>query len=382
MGAHLLQALGYATMLLLPLYLDHLGASRAQVGQIMATSAVGGLALRPLAGWALDTWGRRPTLMVGTVVLVCAMGMVGLVDRIGWLIYVQRLLLGVGVGTLFTGYFTFAADIIPPSRRTEGIALFGISGLLPLAFNAFVSDLGVAPAQLRVFFPVVGCVIALSLVALWVLKEPPSQRHASEPVTLGEAGRALLKRPLWPVWWSTAVFSGLVAVFMAFATVAAEARGVDRPAALWLTYAAGAVGVRLFGARLPDWVGTRNMVAPALGLYTGAMLLAASAQSAEAFLVAGLLAGLGHGYCFPVLTSQVVDRAPARVRGSALATFTALWDITALTMTPLLGRVADLFDDRTMFALGALFAVVGLAIWVNAEHRLGAQPERADNHAK
>jgi len=38
--------------------------------------------------------------------------------------------------------------------------------------------------------------------------------------------------------------------------------------------------------------------------YLGAMLLISSATTGGGFLLAGLLAGLGHGYCFPVLISQ------------------------------------------------------------------------------
>ena len=60
--AHVMQALGYASMLLLPLYLAHLGASRTQIGAVMAAGSIGGLAMRPLIGAALDTMGRLDLL--------------------------------------------------------------------------------------------------------------------------------------------------------------------------------------------------------------------------------------------------------------------------------------------------------------------------------
>ncbi len=371
--AHFLQALGYATLILLPLYLAHLGASRTQIGTIMSTAAMGGLLFRPLVGWSLDVFGRRPTLAVGTVVLVVAMWLVGAVESLGPLIYVHRVLVGIGGGALFTGYFAFAADMIPSSRRTEGIALFGISGLLPIAVNPFVESLGIEPVQLRWFLPMIGVLIAMSLPLLWVVKEPVratpvAQEGTRAKVSFTEVSRALRRRPLWSVWIATAVFAGMVALFMAFATVAASASGAESPASLWLTYAFGAVSVRLFGARLPDRVGPANLVAPALASYSAAMLLCAWAPSGLAFVMAGFLAGLGHGYCFPVLTSQVVSRAPEHLRGSALSMFTALWSAASLCMTPAFGLVADLWDDRTMFALAAVVAVVGLSLWAFFEH--------------
>jgi predicted MFS family arabinose efflux permease len=89
-------------------------------------------------------------------------------------------------------------------------------------------------------------------------------------------------------------------------------------------------------------------------------------------LLAGLLAGVGHGYAFPVLASQVVSRAPTSVRGSALATFTGLWSASSLVLSPTFGALADRYDDATMFAAAAMFAVAALVVWLWFEHRHGA----------
>ena len=368
--AHFIQALAYASMLLLPLYVEHLGANRGQIGQIMAAAAVGGLLFRPAAGWALDRVGRRPTLLVGSVVLCVGMGMLAFVDTLGPLVYAARFVIGIGVGTLFTGYFTWAADLIPLSRRTEGIALFGVSGLLPLAIGPLIQTLGVATPDLRFLFPVVGCAILLSSLVLFAIPEPAA--HPDDPDGPRVSARQALTQPaLRPVWLAAVVFAGLVSTFFAFATVTAANRGIVDSASVWFTYAGGAIGVRLLGARLPDHLGPVNLVAPAIACYGAAFLTAAGAWSVEAFLLAGLLAGLGHGYCFPVLTSQVVTRAPDRLRGAALATFTFTWELSGLVLTPVFGRLADATDDATMLATASLFGVVGLAAWALWEHRVG-----------
>lgn len=368
-AAHFLQALGYSSMLLLPLYVQHLGGSRAEIGAIMAASAIGGLALRPVVGWSLDRLGRKPTIIACTLLTALGMGGLMLVRDTGWPIYALRVLFGIGAGGMFTGYFTLAADLVPPHRRTEGIALFGISGLLPLALNPVAGEVGVAAADLRWYLPAVGLVVLASLLALAPIQEgrrpPPLERSG-----VRAAAAALLQRPLWPVWLATIVFSGLLGLFFAFATVAAERRGIERPAVIWFSYAAGAVAVRLLGARLPDRLGPANLVAPALATYTAACLLVAAADSRGDFLAAGLLAGLGHGYCFPVLTSQVVSRVEVARRGAGLAAFTAIWEATGLALPPLMGWFADGWGDRAMFALAAVLATVTLGLWAGLEHRL------------
>lgn len=372
-AGHFLQALAFASMPMLPLYVEHLGASRTEVGAIMAVSSVGGLLLRPFAGWAIDAIGRRVTLIAGTLVLTAGMGLIGLVDDLGATVYVARVLIGVGSGTLFTAYFTFAADLIPPARRTEGIAIFGVSGLIPLVVNPLVTDLHLPPGDLRWVFPALGVVVLLSLVAVWPLAEtrPTTDVEHAPPARLWPAMTAAALRP---VWLASAVFGGLVAIYVAFATVSARNRGVPGPADLWYGYAAAAAAVRLLGPRLPDRVGPANMVAPAVGCYAGACLLAAAAEGTGGFVLSGVLAGVGHGYCFPVLTAQVVNRSHGRQRGAAMAVFTAIWEVSALGLTPLFGRLADARGDAAMFSTAACCAVALLVLWAALEHRWGPRP--------
>jgi MFS family permease len=188
-------------------------------------------------------------------------------------------------------------------------------------------------------------------------------------VGLASFVRAIKRPNLWSVWLATLIFSGLVGVFMAFATVTAGDHGMENPANIWLTYALGACAIRALGARLPDRIGPANIIAPALATYVAAALLLASATTTAGFMWAGLLAGLGHGYCFPVLSSQVVTRMPDSLRGSGLAMFTALWGASTIAASPLMGIVADDVGDSAMFALAGLAATAGLTVWLFLEHR-------------
>lgn len=372
-GAHFLNAVAWSSMMLLPLYLDALGATRAELGAIIATAGVGGLLVRPAVGWALDVVGRRAVLMVGGLIVAASTASLGAVDDLGALVYLQRFAFGVGVGVAFTAFFTFAADIVPASRRTEGIALFGVSGLLPLALNPFVGDLGFAPLDLRIFYPIAGAIVLASVGVVALVREPPREADRA-PFRLSAAITALADRRLRPVWVATGVFSMIAAVFMAYSTVTAEAAGVARPADLWLTYALGAVTVRLFGSRLPDRLGPSRFIPPALAFYVFGLLGCAFATSSEAFLAAGLCAGVGHGWCFPILIGQVVTRSPRALHGSAVAMYTAIWVVAELAMTPLFGLIGDLASDTALFVTAAAAAVAGTAWWRALETRYAATP--------
>jgi MFS family permease len=289
----------------------------------------------------------------------------------GPFVYGVRVLFGVGQGALFTGYFTLAADLVPPARRTEGIALFGISGLLPIGLNAFVAFAHLDASATRWVYPGAALVVLASLVVVARLPEPPRPDAAADAADEGSVWTALRQPRLFPVWLATALFAAVLGTFMTFVTVLGQRRGLAWPAAVWLPYALGAVSVRLVGARLPDRVGPHNLIAPAIGLYVAALLVAARATTDTGLLLAGLLGGLAHGSCFPIVASQTVTRAPARWRGSVVALFTAVWQGAEMAAPPLAGGLADRAGDETMFATVAVAAMLVLIPWVALEHALG-----------
>lgn len=359
--AHFLQALGYTSMLLLPLYLDHLGASRQRIGEIMALASAAGLLFRPAIGWALDTFGRKPSLMVGTVVLAAGMAVVWWIESIGVLVITSRVLVGIGTGILFTGYFTFASDLIPASRRTEGLALFGISGLAPLLVNPVSGLLGVDAPDVRWFLPVVGLLIAASFVPLALTREKP-RTNTGPAAKRTDLFRLVVYRPLTSVWVATFALAALVSTYMAFATVAA-AEVIETPANLWFPYAIGAILVRATGGAVLDRIGAKRLVPISLTIFGLAFLITSQADGTAMFLGAALFAGFGHGLGFPVITSQLVTRTPEHQRGSGVATLTALWEVSSITVTPAFGAIADAYGDRMLFVGGTALAAVALVLW-------------------
>ncbi len=367
--AHFLQALGYSSMLLLPVFLASLKASRAEIGMIMATTSITGILVRPFVGWALDTIGRKPTLAAGTVILTLGMFPIMWIENINWMIYAIRLLIGVGTGVLFAGYFTFASDIIPSARRTEGVAIFGISGLIPLLVNPFVGSLNVAPNDLKYIFPCIALLILFSLVPLFQVQGPTKSKDET-PITLRDVLKELTSIPLWSIWLATICFATVISIIMSFSTITADARGISSPQYFWLYYTLGAALIRLFGGKLPDRVGPHRLVIPSFIVFIISAFLIGSMQTTWHCYLSGFFAGIGHGICFPIIISQLITKVKSTMRGSSMAMMTGIWEVTSLCLTPLFGYIADLYSDQTMFLVLAAFAGVGGMAWILLEKAL------------
>lgn len=365
--AHFLQAIAASSMLLLPLYLSFLGATRAEVGTIMAMAAVGSLCVRPVGAWAIDRVGRKPTLIAGTIAIFVGTTLLLWAKDLGTMVYVSRLCLGLGAGVVFPAFVALASDNIPVFRRTEGLALFGVSGLIPMGFHPFADRLGIAPADIRWLIPLVGILMLVSLLPLLRVNEPLFERPLVK-TTWGEVWDTLSSRMLWPVWLATIVFALCLGSVVSFAVISAKQRHIADAAMFWVTYALGGAGVRLFGGRLPDRVGPFNLVSPAFALYAAALLWLAFASTFGDVLGAGFLAGLGHGYGVPILSSMVISRSPEHLRGTALSAYAALWGISEILLLPVLGSFADHYGDRAMFVLVVLSGTCLLVLWAYWEH--------------
>ena len=80
-------------------------------------------------------------VLVGNVINVAITAAYLTISTLGPWVYVIRIVHGLAIAMLFTAFTTLAADYVPADRRTQGLALFGISGLMPIALGGLIGDL-------------------------------------------------------------------------------------------------------------------------------------------------------------------------------------------------------------------------------------------------
>ena len=110
------------------------------VGVVIGSYAVTGLLLRPFAGRFADRRGRKPTVLVGSILVAVAgflyllpLGVAGLI--------VARLVLGAGEGTVFTAGSAWIVDLAPPERRGRVIGLYGLAVWAGLSVGPLIGEL-------------------------------------------------------------------------------------------------------------------------------------------------------------------------------------------------------------------------------------------------
>src|SRR5690625_158028 len=122
------------TLPTIPIFINELGGSDQIIGIIVGIFTFSALIFRPYAGHALETKGRGPVYLFGIALFVISIGSFGFIASIA-LLLLFRIIQVIGWGFSTTASGTIATDVIPPSRRGEGLGYYGLSSNIALAIG-------------------------------------------------------------------------------------------------------------------------------------------------------------------------------------------------------------------------------------------------------
>ncbi len=350
-------SMAFALFIHFPGFLEDLGATEVVIGLIVGFAAIASIAIRPWVGKVMDARGRRPLILLGNVLNIVTILLYLLINRLDGWIYALRIGHGLSEAILFTVLFTFAADYVPASKRTQGLALFGVSGLLPIALAGLLGDFILNHWDFDVFFMVAAGFAVLSLLLSLSLRDAPDLAELP-PARAFVASVTHGRLP--PLWLITFVFSFVLTAYFTFLRTFVDETGIGSVGIFFAFYAATAILLRIFFGWLPDRVGPEKALGPAMLSLAAGLVVLSVAKSSTGVAVAGTMCGVGHGYTFPILYALTVDRSRDAERGAAMAAYTGLFDVGTLVGGPVLGLIIRWASYDVMFLSAAGFLVVGL----------------------
>lgn len=365
--SNFLHSVGFHAYVHLPGWLEARGAGEVLIGVLIASMSVAAIATRPLVGHLMDANGRRLVMIVGGIIHVVVPLLYLLVDSSdSWAAVTGvRLIHGVAQAAMFSVLFTIAADLVPASRRAEGIALFGISGLIPMGIGGLLGDLVIVDGNYRNLFWLTCVCALLGLVSSLTL---PETRRGGASRGFIAAARAPELRPLWFIGTTFAV--GLAAYFVFLKTYLLEAPHIGTMSMFYGVYALSAVLLRALFSWVPERYGMMRVLIPSmLGTAAGLGLLAI-ASGPPYLILAAIMCGIGHGFAFPITSALVVTRAQPEERGSAIALYTALFDLGMLLGGPSFGIAVKLAGYPWTFALAGVLVCIATGVFLVWDRRI------------
>jgi len=346
-------AMGAVNALLPKFVVDVLGGTEATAGFVMGSAAFSALSTRIWFGRTADRNGARRILVIGALLGAVAFALLAASTTLG-LATASRLVLGASGAAMVTGSTMLGIQLAPVGRRSQAAALVLVSfhagmGLGPMAAEWLLRTLS---------YPWVwGIAAIISLIsgALAMLLSCRPGDPDAEPSPM------IHRNALWPgvvTLFGVFVFNG----YMTFLTLYAREIGMKDAGLAFLVASATMVVIRVAFGRVPDIIGPIRAGSAALVLSViAAVVVAFWATPAGAVIGAGLIAA-GLSLQSPSFIAIAVDGVSDRERGSAMATFTAFYDVAGAIVAPVLGLIVTASGYRSAFLTTAAASVVALVI--------------------
>ncbi len=349
-----------------PGFLKGLGAGEALIGTIASVAVLASVSLRPGMGQIMDRRGRLPIVRLASLLRVGAVFLFFTIGGIGPWVFVVRALYGICTAVVFTGLFTYANDVMPPERRTQAIALYGLSGMIPGMFGAALGDVVIARWGFDGLFATIALFDLGSAIAIRTLKPLPRIGSFANRLGFRKLG---LQMTLRPVWVMTLSFGLVFASLQTFMRTFVDVNGVGTVGLFFFAYSSTAVALRLSMSWAPDRFGFKRILYPVVVSQATGLILLSGATTLPRFVAGAMLTGAGHAFLFPVLARLAVERSPDEDRGAAAGLFTAMFDLSILVGGPALGLIIEGSGYRSMYLTVAGVVIVGVLAFAALERR-------------
>ena len=359
----------YVLTPLLPLYLsEHFGATKDVIGLVLSGYTITALLVRPFSGYVVDTFPRKTVLMIAFGLF--AIFFAGYLAASTLLLFtIVRTLHGGPFGSVTTANATVAIDVLPSSRRTEGIGYYGLSNNLAMAS---APTIGIWLYQFTNSFEFLFWLALIVACAGWLIDSTvklPKKDIVRQKSTLS-LDRFFLTRG-WLLGLNMVAFGFSFGVLSNYLAIyGKEVMGITGGTGTYfLLCSVGLILSRLQGSKaLRAGRVTHNaatgMVISLVG-YTLFILMPTLAQSLMfiGYYSSALLIGLGNGHMWPAFQNMTINVARNNQRGTANSTILISWDIGMGLGILIGGIVAELISYSAAFWTVVLINGTGVATY-------------------
>lgn len=347
-----LQLVFYLLLVTIGTYaVEQFHVSTSIAGLVTGIYILGALMGRLGTGRLISSIGSKKILLVGLAFFMIATAFYFGAINISLLLIV-RLIHGIAVGIAMTAAGTIIAQVIPVSRRGEGISYFSMSAILATAVGPF---LGITLMQHASFYMIFILCLLLGAINLSIAFMVPAPMISSSNKKQATKAKVFELSNFFE-YSSIPISIVMLIVGLAYSGVlsfltfyAKEINLVEAASFYFLVYAVMVIISRPFSGRLMDIRGANIVAYPALVLFAIGMLLLSQAHLGLTLLLAGVFISLGYGNFFSIAQTISIKYSQPHRLGLATSTFFIFLDL-GLGLGPyFLGLFVPLIGYRNLY---------------------------------
>ena len=319
----------YVLTPLLPLYLsEHFGAAKDVIGLVLSGYTITALMFRPFSGYFVDSFPRKTVLMVCFAAF--SIFFAGYLAASSLLMFtIVRTLHGGPFGALTVANSTVAIDVLPSSRRTEGIGYYGLSNNLAMAI---APTIGIFIYKYSQSFELLFWIALVVACGGWLVDSRVELEDKSRGLQARGARLSLDRFFLLRGWllgvnmvafgFSFGVLSNYLAIY------SKEVMGITGGTGTYFMLCSiGLMLSRLQGGKALRRGQLTHNAAEGMVISLVGYTLFILWPSSVGYYASALLIGLGNGHMWPAFQNMTINVARNNQRGTANSTILISWDI-------------------------------------------------------
>ena len=351
----------------LPFYLSEVfNAGNSTIGIILSCYTVAALCIRPFSGYFLDSFARKPLYLLAYFIFMTMFAGYIIAGSLT-LFILFRIIHGVSFGMVTVGGNTVVIDIMPSSRRREGLGYYGLSNNIAMAVGPmsglFLHDAGMS--YTTIFCCSLGSCIA-GFICASLVKTPYKPPVRREPISLD---RFILLKGI-PAGVSLLLLSIPYGMTTNYVAMYAKEIGIHATTGFFFTFMAVGMAIsHIFSGRIVDRGKITQVISTGLYIVVFSFfLLSACVYIIEwnsmacniVFFAVALLLGIGFGIMFPAYNTLFVNLAPNSQRGTATSTYLTSWDVGIGIGMLTGGYIAEVSTFDKAYLFGACLTIVSM----------------------
>lgn len=349
---------------LLPLYLyDTWGTSTDMIGLVLSGYTITALVFRPFSGFLVDAFSRKKMLVAFLFVYFIFFGGYLLASSL-LLFAIVRTLHGIPFGGATVACSTVAIDVLPSSRRNEGIGYYGLSNNIA---TAIAPTVGVYIYHTTHNFAILFWMALIAaglgmLVASTVkIKERPLKREGK----LLSLDRFFLTRG-WAIALNLVFFGFCYGVLSNYLAIYGreQLHITAGTGTFFMILSVGLILSRLQGGRSLRRGNITHNALEGIIISTLGYILFVAYPHILGYYLSAFLIGLGNGHMYPAHQNMIINVAHNNERGTANSSILTAWDVGQGLGILCGGIVAEYLGYTSAFWMIAFVHVLGLAFFL------------------
>jgi len=346
-----------------PFRILDLGGSTAAAGLFLGFLTYASAFSAPITGTFADRVGTRRVLIVASIAITCFSLAYAVMSSYRVMLALV-LVHGVFWSGLLTGSAAYMTNILPESRRAEGLAYWGLS---TIAAIAVAPTIGFWMYRFGWTALCLGAAVLNVIMAIIAWRLPTQTVVAS---AVHHTGRRLIEWRVLVLSFTLFLYSFGYGGITSFTALYADANEVS-PKGIYLTALAIVILVtRPMSGRLGDRFGYRRVLLPSLILISLGLWSLVFGGSRFWLLLSALIFGAGFGTAYPVFVGYVMRHVRPERRGAAFGAILACFDTGIGTGSISMGWIIGRFGYASAFGTAAALSALSLPYFVIADHWL------------